>query len=172
MDFFDLVTQVIDLRSFSNLWYWIVLGILWSGMSQRVMGVPYYIILRARRGDQDSIDDMHILAEITVRRTLRMAHGSGAAMLATGAFALTVLAVLGWGYRVEFCQAVFLLALPFSLVAGWAVWTARQIWQSEFAQLDRRLRFYRMGVQALGVLFIFITAFWGMYVNVVVGPLG
>jgi len=33
VDFLDLVTEVIDLRSFSNLWYWIVLAILWSSLS-------------------------------------------------------------------------------------------------------------------------------------------
>lgn len=172
MDFLDLVAQVIDLRSFSNLWFWIVLGILWSAMTQRVMGVPYSVVLRARRGDADSIDDMHALAEITARRLLNLAYYSGPYMLGITSFSLTVLALLGWVYEVEFCQAVFLLALPFSLVGVLSIWTARRLWDSEFADLARRLRMHRMMVQALGVVFIFVTAFWGMYVNVVVGPLG
>jgi hypothetical protein len=36
----------------------------------------------------------------------------------------------------------------------------------------RELRMHRIYVQMLGVLFIFLTAFWGMYTNVTVGPLG
>jgi hypothetical protein len=172
LDFFDLVAQVIDLRSFSNLWFWIVLGILWSAMSQRVMGVPYHVIQRARRGDADSIDDMHALAEITARRLLNLTHYSGVPLMATVSFNLTVLAVLGWGYEVEFCQAVFLLLLPFSLVGALSIRTAKRLWDSQFTDLARQLRLHRMMVQALAVVFIFITAFWGMYVNVVVGPFG
>jgi hypothetical protein len=49
VDFLDLVTEVIDLRSFSNLWYWIVLAILWSSLSHWTLGVPYHIVTRARR---------------------------------------------------------------------------------------------------------------------------
>jgi hypothetical protein len=52
LDFLDLVTEVIDLRSFSNLWYWIVLAILWSSLSHWTLGVPYHIVARARRGDE------------------------------------------------------------------------------------------------------------------------
>jgi hypothetical protein len=48
VDFLDLVTEVIDLRSFSNLWYWIVLAILWSSLSHWTLGVPYHIVTRAR----------------------------------------------------------------------------------------------------------------------------
>jgi len=172
LDFLDLLAQVIDLRSFSNLWFWIVLGILWSAMSQRVMGVPYSIVLRARRGDADSIDDMHALAEIAARRLLNMAYYSGVPVLAVVSLSLSALAVLGWGYAVEFCQAVFLLLLPFSIVGALSLWTAKTLWDSDFADLARRLRWHRMMVQGLGVVFIFITAFWGMYVNVVVGPFG
>ena len=172
MDFLDLVTEVIDLRSFSNLWYWIVLAILWSALTQRVMGVPYYIVLRARRGDRSSEADMHALAEITVRRLLAAVETSGPGLVAATAFLLTGLVVLGWGYGVEFCQAVLLLMLPLIVVAALSVQTARQLRDSGFADLERRLRTYRLIVQVLGIVFIFLTAFWGMFVNVRVGPLG
>ncbi|MEM9756043.1 MAG: component of SufBCD complex, partial [Pseudomonadota bacterium] len=32
--------DVIDLRSFSNLWYWIVLAVFWSSASHWGLGVP------------------------------------------------------------------------------------------------------------------------------------
>lgn len=172
MDFLDLVTEVIDLRSFSNLWYWIVLAILWSALSQRVIGVPYYVVLRARRGDPTSVEDMHTLARLTVRRMLAVTDVSGPYMVAVASFILTGLAVTGWAYRVEFCQALFLLFLPLVCVSALSVVTARKLRARDFAELDRALRLHRMIVQGLGVLFIFLTAFWGMYVNVTVGPLG
>lgn len=172
MNFLDLVTEVIDLRSFSNLWFWIVLAILWSALSQRVMGVPYYIVLRAHRGDEQCIDDMDTLVRITVRRMLAVADASGPALVGIAAFILTGLAVTGFVYRVEFCQALFLLITPLFLIGGLSVWTARRIVVQDFVDLPRALRLHRLIVQVLGIIFIFVTAFWGMFVNVSVGPLG
>jgi hypothetical protein len=44
-----IVFEVIDMRSFSNLWYWIALAVLWSSTSHWVLGVPFDMIQRARR---------------------------------------------------------------------------------------------------------------------------
>lgn len=165
MDFFDLVTEVIDRRSFSNLWYWIVLAILWSTLSHWVVGIPYHMVQRARRGDAETEADLRVLAEINTRRILDFAELSGTAMVASSAFVLTSLILLGWGYRVEFAQALVLLVLPLVLVAGLTVRTARVLQDSGFEHLFVRLRNHRFAVQAMGIFFIFGTAFWGMYVN-------
>lgn len=170
MDFLDLVTQVIDLRSFSNLWYWIVLAIMWSTLSHWVMGIPFHLIQRARRGDAESLHDLHTMAEITSRRIVQYAELSGTAMMASSAFVVTSLAVLGWGYRVEFCQAVVLLLLPLILVSALSVRTAFLLRRTDFENLPIRLRNLRLMVQGLGIVFIFLTAFWGMYMNVTVSP--
>ncbi len=43
--------------SFSNLWYWIALAVMWSSTSHWVLGVPYDMIQRARReGGQAEAD--------------------------------------------------------------------------------------------------------------------
>lgn len=172
LDFFDLVTEVIDLRSFSNLWFWIVLAILWSALSQRVMGVPYYVVVRARRGHPESIEDMTAITRITVRRLLALADASGAVMIGFASFILTGLAVTGFVYGVEFLQAVFLLATPMFIAGGLSIWTARRLQATDFEDIPTQLRLHRTIIQVLGVIFIFITAFWGMFVNVSIGPLG
>jgi hypothetical protein len=79
VDFLDLVTEVIDLRSFSNLWYWIVLAILWSSLSHWTLGVPYHIVTRARRGDDRAVSDMRALAEINGARILAVTDQSAPA---------------------------------------------------------------------------------------------
>ena len=172
MDFLDLVTQVIDLRSFSNLWYWIVLAILWSSLSHWTLGVPYHIVTRARRGDARAQRDMEALVRINGDRILLVAEQSGPVMLGFSAFIATGLAVTGWAYRVEFCQALFLLLVPALIVGALTVATARKLKSEDYANVARRLKLHRMTVQARGVGFIFITAFWGRYTSVTVGPLG
>ncbi|NKX46191.1 component of SufBCD complex [Roseicyclus persicicus] len=171
MDFFDLVTEVIDFRSFSNLWYWIVLAILWSTLSHWVLGIPYHLVQRARRGDAESLRDLYALAEINSRRILGFADLSGTGFVAASAFVLSSLAVLGWGYRVEFAQAVILLLMPLILVTALTVHTARRLHDSGFERLEIRLRNHRLMVQGMGIVFIFVTAFWGMYTNVTFTPL-
>jgi hypothetical protein len=171
LDFLDLVTQVIDLRSFSNLWYWIVLAILWSGLSHWVMGIPYDLVQRARHGDETSLSDLRLLAEINCRRILALAKLSGTAMVAVSAFVITSLVVLGWVYRVEFCQAIVLLVLPLILVTALSVRTARIMTENGFEDVPLMLRRHRLMVQGMGIVFIFVTAFWGMYVNVSVSRL-
>ncbi|MDG4648845.1 component of SufBCD complex [Roseibacterium sp. SDUM158017] len=172
MDFLDLVTEVIDLRSFSNLWYWIVLAMLWSTMSHWTIGVPYHIVARARRGDERARRDMQALAEINGERILTVTDQSAPVLVALATFLATGLAVTGWLYRVEFCQALFLLIFPAMLVGALTVLTARKLRATGYADVAHRLRVHRVFVQMLGVLFIFVTAFWGMYTNVTVGPLG
>jgi hypothetical protein len=172
VDFLDLVTEVIDLRSFSNLWYWIVLAILWSSLSHWTLGVPYHIVARARRGDAQAARDMVALARINGERILTQTEQSAPLFLGLSAFIATALAVTGWGYGVEFAQAVFLLLFPALLVGGLTVLTARKLREEDYEDVARRLRIHRICVQMMGVVFIFITAFWGMYMNIAVGPLG
>lgn len=170
LNFIDLVTEVIDLRSFSNLWYWIVLAVMWSTVSHYVLGVPFHIVLRARRGDVESQQDMETLTRMNVRRLLRATDQAGVPATALGAFVLTGLVTLGWGYGVEFCQAVFFLVLPMMIIGGITIWTARRIEAHGFEDIARMLRNHRILIQACGVVFIFVTAFWGMYTNVTVSP--
>jgi hypothetical protein len=172
VDFLDLVTEVIDLRSFSNLWYWIVLAILWSSLSHWTLGVPYHIVTRARRGDERASHDMRALAEINGARILAVTDQSAPVLLGFAVFVATGLAVTGWLYRVEFLQALFLLIFPAMLVGAITVLTARKLRRTGYEDVARDLRLHRIYVQMLGVVFIFLTAFWGMYTNVTVGPLG
>ncbi|ABD55240.1 hypothetical protein Jann_2323 [Jannaschia sp. CCS1] len=172
LDFFDLITEVIDLRSFSNLWYWIVLAILWSSMSHWTIGVPYHLVTRARRGDAQAEMDMLVLTRMNAERNVAYAQTSGTVATGFSTFLLTGLAVIGWAYGVEFCQAIFLLLCPSMLVIGMGVWTSQRLKADDYQNVPQILRQHRTLVQMLGVVFIFITAFWGMYQNVNVGPLG
>lgn len=172
MDFFDLVTEVIDLRSFSNLWYWIVLAIMWSTLSHWALGVPYHIVQRANRGDEAAASDMEALARINGERLLSVVAVSGPVLTGLATLNLTALAVTGWLYGVEFSQAVFLLLFPATLVGVLTVVTARRLSATDYADIGKRLKLHRLYVQILGVMFIFVTALWGMYQNISVGPLG
>ena len=49
MNWSDSVLSLIDTRSFTNLWFWIMLAVVWSGTTHFILGVPFDMVQRARR---------------------------------------------------------------------------------------------------------------------------
>ena len=174
LDIHQTIFELIDMRSFSNLWFWIALAVLWSSASHWVLGVPYDMIVRARRQGGQAEIDLEDIVRVNVNRLLYIARVSGLWLLGLGCFFLTALVLLGFVYRVEFAQALFLLMFPMSILGLLSLSTASLIEQSEARGelLRKRLLRHRLYTQLLGVVSIFITALWGMYQNLSIGVLG
>jgi hypothetical protein len=174
LDWTRLVFDLIDMRSFSNLWYWIALAVTWSSASHWVLGVPWDMALRARRLGGEAERDFEDVVRANVNRLLNLADLAGVALMAVGSFGLATLAMLGFLYGIEFCQAVFLLALPLAVVGLLSVRTARRIRVSGESgdALRGRMARHRIAIQAIGMLSIFVTAFWGMLQNFNISILG
>ena len=174
MDWYAKVFELIDMRSFSNLWYWIALAVVWSAASHRVIGVPWDMVHKAAKlGGQAEID-FEEMVRINCNRLLYIAAMSGLWLVVLGSALLSALAILGFWYWVEFAQAVFLLAFPMTLVGLLSLNTARIIRDMGLSgtALRRRLMRHRITTQFIGMLSIFITALWGMYQNITLGVLG
>ena len=174
MDWYTDIVELIDLRSFSNLWFWIALAVVWSSASHWVLGVPYDMVMRARRMGGQAEADLEHIVRINVNRLLFIGRVSGLWLAGIFSFVLTALGILGWHYDVEFAQATFLLAFPLTLVGCLSPATARrtEVEQPVGEGLCRRLAQPRLYTQLIGTLSIFVTAIWGMYVNLSLGVLG
>lgn len=167
LDWKQLITELIDLRSFSNLWYWIALAVTWSQASHWVIGVPFDMVMRARRIGGEATRDLDDMTRVCVNRILYIHQTAGVALVAVVAAILTCLGLLGFVYQVEFCQAVFLIAFPLSLVGILTLRTASRIAaENESGEaLMNRLKWHRRAVQGVGMVSIFLTAMWGMFQN-------
>lgn len=167
MELYRILTDVIDMRSFSNLWYWIVLAVLWSRISHRLMGVPFDQLQAARRHGGRQARDAEDLARITSRRFLAIIRASQVTMLFGSSFALTVTGLLAFRWNVEFAQALFFLGAPMLAVGGVRLLTALRIEAGENSGelLWHRLLMQRRMLQAIGMVSIFITALYGMWRN-------
>jgi len=175
VSWYETVFEVIDMRSFSNLWYWIALAVLWSSVSHWVIGVPYDSIMRARRRKAPgAMEDVETLVRVNVNRILYISEVSGAWIALFGSAFLTALALAAFYYRIEFATAVFLLVFPMAFVAMLSVRTARQIRDNDDKgdTLIKRLARHRIATQFIGILEFVTTALYGMYTIVYVGPLG
>ena len=174
MEWYETVFELIDLRSFSNLWFWIALAVMWSTASHWVLGVPFDMIARARRHEGQTVEDLHDLVRINVNRLLYIAKVSGLWIVGIASFGLTGLALLGFYYGIELAQALLLLALPMTLVGALSLSTARLIQFEDQGgdHLHKRLSRHRIYTQIIGMISIFVTAIWGMFQNASLGPLG
>jgi len=174
LDFFFLkmASETIDLRSFSNLWFWIALAVLWSTASHWVIGVPFDMVRRAAKGHEQSLIDMQALATIHARRLLFIANETGLITTAFTFFAVTSLSLMGFLYDIEFAQAILLLFLPMSMVGYVTLLSARKVEGLDAEDLGNLLFKTRRTIQFIGVISIFVTSMWGMWVNTNANVLG
>jgi hypothetical protein len=174
LDWYSAVFELIDMRSFSNLWYWIALAVVWSTTSHWVLGVPFDMIQRAARHGGEAQVDLEDIVRINCNRLLYIAGVSGLWLLGLVAALVTSLTMLGFWYGIEFAQAVFLLAAPMTIVGALSLNSARIIRDKGLAgeALRRRLTRHRIQTQVVGMISIFVTALWGMYQNMAIGALG
>lgn len=167
VDWYQIVFEVIDMRSFSNLWFWMAVAVVWSTASHYGLGVPFDMVLRARRQGGEAAADLEMMVEINVRRLMNIQTMAGLWLVAFAAFVLTALGLLAFYYKVEFAQAVLLIVAPMTLVGGLTLAMARRIAAGRVASEDlvRTLTRHRFMVQGIGVLAIMVTTMWGMWQN-------
>lgn len=173
MDWHLIVFEVIDFGSFSNLWYWIALAVVWSTASHWVLGVPFDMVGRARKQGGQAQIDLEDITRVNVNRLLFITGAAGIWILGIASFLLTVLAVAGFWYGNELAQAVFLLAFPMSLVMLLGLRSAHRIRNEAIRGEDlwKQLGRHRIATQAIGMVSIFVTSLWGMYQNLAFGAL-
>ena len=167
MDAIDLAFEVIDMRSFSNLWYWVALAVLWSSASHWVMGIPHDMIYRARREGGQAEVDLVDMARIYANRVLHVVDSALMFVVGFGCFWFTALGALAFWYDVEFAQAVFFLMGTMTIVIWHSIRTARKVTliAPEGEPLYRTLMWHRRVTQLVGMLALLVTSMYGMYQN-------
>ncbi len=174
MQWYQTIFDLIDMRSFSSLWYWIVVAVTWSMSSHWIIGVPYDMLTRARRHGGKAAEDLDMLAHIYAGRLSEIGGHAGLALVGFASFVVATLATLGFGYDVELAQAVLCLFLPMCLVVALSIRTARRIQGlgETGPELWRRLTMHRFTVQGIGILSLFVTGMYGMWHNLQLSVFG
>lgn len=172
MSFYSTVLSAIDLRSFSNVWFWIAVAVAWSNVTHYVVGVPFDLVLRARRNGGQDMADLEAFAAAQFRRRASVIAESGVWLVGIWAAILSAMLVLAIRFQFELAQALALMLVPLSLVA---------VLGMRFAQrhaanpptghaLTKALTRFRFGMQFIGLIAIFATTMWGMWYNMALRP--
>jgi hypothetical protein len=167
LDLIDIILDLIELRTFSNIWYWLAVTVTWATVSHWVIGVPFDMIYRARRQGGQAAQDLETLTAINVRRLMTITGTPAAVLAAMGAFFITAAGMLGFVYGLEMAQGLFCLAFPLVFVGALTLRTCRrfavdQPTGTDLAKALFRLRFW---IQFIAMIAIFCTALLGMYVT-------
>ena len=176
---FDSLIGLLDSRSFTSIWFWLVLLGLWSVIGRHILGVPNEVVNAARQALRENQAEapvvLHLLdwLSLTLPRW-RMGAREGAVMFGLTAFGLSSLAILGFGYGLELAQALAILGAPFTIVFWMRVRLARRLSPlladaedartplgPVAAQAVRQMVLHRRVISVLSMISVAITALWG-----------
>lgn len=159
----DSIWDLISMRSFSSLWFWLFIGVFWARVMQAPMGVPVDLVRQAQMGEPEALADLEALSGVRIHHEQAVARSLGIWRGAAWAFALALLAGLAFVYGVELAQAGFAIVAPFALVQAFTARAAVRMAQvPDMPALIRAHKVLRRQVQAVGVAAVFLTTIFGM----------
>mgnify|MGYP007096395090 CR=1 FL=1 len=166
MTLIDIITSLIDFRTFSNIWYWLAVMVTWAVATHWVIGVPFDMVVRARRQGGQAAQDLDILVAINLRRLLTLSGTPAVILVGIGAFVVTAAAMLGFVYGLELAQGLFCLVFPLVFVAvlTWRSCQRLALDQQTGPALIRALVRLRFWIQLIAITALFCTALLGIYV--------
>lgn len=101
--------------SLQSIWYWALTILVWTLVTHRTLGVPYDMLLRARRLPE-ICTQVDVLAHITAARVSGLHGAAGVPLAAIAGFSLAAMFVFGFLMDLELAKALFLLLAPLSMV--------------------------------------------------------
>jgi hypothetical protein len=150
------VVDAFGISSFQSIWYWALSVIAWTIVTHRTLGVPYDMLLRARRVTAVS-ERVDQLAHIHAGRIAGLYDSIGPGVALAGGFGLAVLYGIGFLEGVELAQAAFMLVFPLSAVAYSTLGLALAVRAHDFrgqalVRVLARRRFWHQVVAVVGML--------------------
>ena len=164
MNWTEAIARVITLDTFSNIWFWAAVVVSWAVACHWLIGVPFDVLVRARRGGAQAMADLEALVDINLRRIAWFQEVGGAGFAALAAFFLAGTGLLAIGYRFELAIGALILGAPLLCVAGINLAVATDLSRNPLRgeALVARLMRVRLWTQVLAAASLFVTAVFGM----------
>ncbi len=150
------------------MWFWVLFILVWTALTSRVFGLPYYYWKLAKNADSDvqvrMMDATLLQAQVTLSYS-KMRYPN--VTIGTLSFLIALWGFSGFLYDQELLQATFLLFVPLVSIIPLRLWLARKL---ESAELRYDVYYglitrYRRICMMIAALTIFISTFWGMIYN-------
>jgi hypothetical protein len=167
LDWTETVFRVIDLATFSSVWFWLAVIVSWAVASHWLIGVPFDLLYRARKSDPQELADLEAITDVNVRRFTGLVDMAGPWLLGLVIFILTTLGMAGFYYGLELAQGLFILGAPLTVIMILNILVAQDLRAHPLRGSDLVHRMFRLRIwsQAIGMIAIFFTAVYGMWFN-------
>jgi hypothetical protein len=164
LDWTEAIAQLIELETFSSVWYWAVVVVSWAVACHWLIGIPFDMLIRARRGKGREMADLEAMVDINVRRIVWFQEIGGAGFAALAAFFLAGTGLLAIGYRFELAVGVLILAVPLFVVLLLNLRLARALNANPLKgqELVARLFRVRLWTQGIAAVSLFATSAFGI----------
>ena len=158
----------VDTYAFSSIWFWALLILIWTLITSRVMGLPYYYWKLGKNADADV--QARMMDATLLQAQVALSHsGIRYPSLTTGAvsFVIALWGFSGFLFDHELLQATFLLFVPLLSLVPLRLWLARKLECAEatYETYDGLITRYRRLCMMIAAFTIFISTFWGMIYN-------
>ena len=159
--FFD---EIVNSRSFTSIWYWVVFALLWTRATHWTLGVPYKDLQNARSFGGQYATDFRIQIQINVRKTLAVYERHSLVLTVSLSFLLGMVFTLGFHFYIQMMQAIFLLMMSQIMVSVLSIHLAKRIRNQKYVgdKLYSAYLLHRRTKQCLGAIAIFFAAFLGV----------
>ena len=150
------------------MWFWALLVLIWTLITSRVMGLPYYYWKLGKNAEADvqarMMDATLLQAQVALSYSeIRYPNLSMGAV----SFVIALWGVSGFLYDHELLQATFLLFVPLLSVVLLRLWLARKLDGAEFTYETYYglITRYRRLCLMVAAFTIFLSTFWGVIYN-------
>lgn len=159
------IFALIDMTSFTSVWYWIFLCLTWNSLSHRTLGVPFDMIIRAdKHGDLFERDVDHI-AHAQSRRLTYMFGRFGVVIIGVTAFFVSAIGAAAFVVGFQTSQAVFVVLIPVLCVGSSEMRLAYRIRRDDLrgSPLRRKIVLHRFFHQLFGIASLAMAAIGTAY---------
>jgi hypothetical protein len=163
-----MYAEIMTANGFNNLWYWLLVSVIWVRAIRWSMGIPSYMMRAARGGDEQAKVDALGLMDISIRTATREFNQFGTALVLLTCFVMASFATMGFWNDVAVLQGLFFIGFPIVVLGGLELKLSYRL-QKQPVEWDELSRIYRRHFWlkvALAAFFIFSSMLWVLYLEI------
>ena len=167
---FELI-KFLNANSFNNVWFWVLVSIIWLKSINFTFGVTISQIQKAQISGGSALIDIETIILINSRRRIEYINRFGLWIISIGMFLLSATATLGFWFSYELMQAstFLLIKLYYSYFSSLSL--ASKIKTKKLIGTDLCKAYLRCKNQKqfFGLLIILFISFFSSYYSIILG---
>ena len=163
-----MYAEIMTANGFNNLWYWLLVSVVWVRAIQWTVGIPSDMMRAARRGNEQAKIDALGMMDIHIRTTTREFNQFGTALVLLTCFVMASFATMGFGNDIPVLQGVFFIAFPIVVLGALGVRLSYRL-QKKPVEWDELISIYRRHFWlkvALAIFFVVSSMLWALYLEI------